>query len=240
MKGVLLAAGLGTRLKPLTLATSKMLVPVYDKPMILHALNTLVCSGVTQVLVVIGRDNCEGIIKLIGDGSDWGVKASYVVQNERKGTANAVLQAERFVNGDKFVVMAGDNVFQDCFKKELDSFKKSKFNGMLFLKKVSDPSRYGVAEVNGNKILKIVEKPKAPKSNLAITGLYFLDSSVFDYIKKITPSERGEYEITDLFSHLALQNQLSYSIIENYWSDVGTIQSLTEASHYFSTLSKKL
>ncbi len=240
MKGVLLAAGLGTRLKPLTLATSKMLVPVYDKPMILHALNTLVASGVTKVLVVIGRDNCEGIVKLIGDGSDWGVQASYVVQNERKGTANAVLQAELFANGDKFVVMAGDNVFQDSFKKELESFKKSKFKGMLFLKKVSDPSRYGVAEVNGNKILKIIEKPKEPKSDLAVTGLYFLDPSVFDFIRKITPSPRGEYEITDLFSHLASQNQLSYSIVQNYWSDVGTIQSLSDASHYFSKLSNKI
>lgn len=239
MKGILLAAGLGTRLKPLTLATSKMLVPVYDKPMILHALNTLVSSGVTQVLVIIGRDNCEGIVKLIGDGSDWGVKVSYAVQNERRGTANAVLQAEHFVKGEKFAVIAGDNVFEGSFKKELTSFNSSKLKGMLFLKEVDNPTRYGIAEVSDSKILKIVEKPAKPKSNLAVTGLYFLDSSVFDFIKTITPSDRGEYEITDLFAYLSSKNELSYCIVKNYWSDVGTINSLAETSHYFSKILNK-
>ncbi len=229
-KGVILAGGTGSRLYPLTKVTNKHLLPIYNKPMIFYPLNTLIKAGITDILIVSGRGHAGHFLDLLGSGKEFGVRINYEVQEEAGGIAQALALAEDFVDNQKFIVILGDNIFEDNFEKEVDNFFSSEFQAKIFLKDVPDPQRFGVAKLAGNKIESIEEKPERPRSNLAVTGLYLYDSSVFDVIRKLKPSNRGEYEITDVNNHYVNLGKMSYSIVDGFWSDAGSFESLFRAS----------
>lgn len=231
MKGVILAGGLGTRLRPLTLITNKHLLPVYHKPMILYPLETLKNSGIKEIMVVCGREHMGHFINFLGSGKEYGVKLSYAVQDkDNAGIADALNHAEDFSKGDNLAVILGDNIFENHFLEEAGNFKKG---AMIFLKKVDNPQRFGVPvfDESNSKIIKIEEKPKEPKSNFAQTGFYLVDSGVFSLIKELKPSERGELEMTDLINKYLLQGELGHAFVQGEWLDAGTIESLLEASN---------
>lgn len=230
MKGVILAGGTGSRLHPLTKVTNKHLLPVYNEPMIYYPLKTLINSGIKDFLLVSGRGHAGHFLDLLGSGKDFGANISYEVQEEAGGIAQALALAEDFADGQRIAVILGDNLFQDTFADEVISFHKSDYGSMIFLKDVPDAQRFGVAEVKGNKVLSIEEKPKAPKSSLAVTGLYFYDSKVFDIIRSLKPSGRGELEITDVNMAYLKSDSLTYSSVKGFWSDAGTFESLYRAS----------
>tara|TARA_Y100000310_G_scaffold96377_1_gene94147 strand:- start:506 stop:1213 length:708 start_codon:yes stop_codon:yes gene_type:complete len=234
MKGVLLAGGTGSRLLPLTKVTNKHLLPVYDKPMIYYPIETLKSMGIKDILIVSGAEHCGHILNLLGSGRERGLSLSYEIQDEAGGIAQALGLAESFAAGDSVAVILGDNIFQD--KLDVSDFKEG---ARVFLKEVKDPERFGVAEIEENKIKSIEEKPKSPKSNFAVTGLYVYENSVFDIIKTIKPSERGELEISDVNSSYVQTGKISFNILEGYWSDAGTFESLHRASSYVKE-SKKL
>ena len=227
MKGVLLAGGTGSRLLPLTKVTNKHLLPVYDKPMIYYPIETLKSMGIKDILIVSGAEHCGHILNLLGSGREIGLSLSYEIQDEAGGIAQALGLAESFAAGDSVAVILGDNIFQD--KLDVSDFKEG---ARVFLKEVKDPERFGVAEIEENKIKSIEEKPKSPKSNLAVTGLYIYENSVFDIIKTIKPSERGELEITDVNNAYIEKEKMSFNILEGYWSDAGTFESLYRASTF--------
>lgn len=231
MKGVILAGGTGSRLRPLTLITNKHLLPVYDKPMILYPLNTLKTAGIKEIMVVCGKEHAGDFMNFLGSGKDYGVKFSYALQHGAGGIAEAVGLVEDFVDGDKFVVVLGDNIFEDDFSKEIKKFEKED-GAKVFLKKVSDPNRFGIADIKDKKIIGIEEKPKNPKSNNATVGLYVYDADVFDKIKKLKPSKRGEYEITDVHNMYIKENKLSYGQVKGFWSDAGTFESLFKTAQW--------
>ncbi len=225
MKGVILAGGLGTRLRPLTLITNKHLLPVYDKPMILYPLETLKQSGITDIMVVCGKENGGDFMNFLGSGKEYGVKLSYALQHGSGGIAEALSLAADFVDGDKMAVILGDNIFEDNFMESVKKFYELS-GAMVFLKEVPDPQRFGVAEVDGGKIKEIIEKPKMPKSKMATVGFYLYDSDVFKKIAKLTPSARGELEITDVHNLYIKENRLYYDFVKGFWSDAGTFESL--------------
>lgn len=229
MKGVILAGGTGSRLFPLTKVTNKHLLPVYDEPMIYYPLKTLVNAGIRDILVVSGKGHVGHFLELLGSGADFGVRLSYDIQKEAGGIAQALGLAEHFVDGEDVTVILGDNIYEDNVKDHVKSFKSG---ARIFLKPVPDAHRFGVAEVDRKKncVLGIEEKPKKPKSNLAVTGLYIYDNSVFDVIKTLKPSGRGELEITDVNNYYVRKGTLSFSVLEGYWSDAGTFESLYRAS----------
>lgn len=229
MKGIILAGGTGSRLYPLTKVTNKHLLPVYDEPMIYYPLKTLVNAGIKDILIVSGKGHVGHFLELLGSGSEFGVRLSYEIQKEAGGIAQALGLAEHFVDGDAVTVILGDNIYEDDVREHVTSFKNG---ARIFLKPVTDAHRFGVAEVDEAKncVLGIEEKPKQPKSNLAVTGLYIYDNSVFDVIKTLKPSGRGELEITDVNNHFVRQGTLSFSVLEGYWSDAGTFESLYRAS----------
>jgi glucose-1-phosphate thymidylyltransferase len=231
MKGVILAGGMGTRLNPLTLVTNKHLLPVYDKPMIFYPIKTLIDGGIKEIMIVCGPEHAGHFMNLLRSGKDFGVKFTYEIQDTASGIAGALALTEDFARGDSITVVLGDNIFEDKFN--LTDFESG---ARIFLKVVSDPQRFGVAETDGNKVVNIIEKPKEPKSNYAVTGLYQYDNTVFDMIRNLSPSERGEFEITDVNNEFLKKNALTYSLIRGLWSDAGTIESL----HYASTMVKKL
>jgi glucose-1-phosphate thymidylyltransferase len=232
MKGVILAGGSGSRLLPMTKVTNKHLLPVYDKPMIYYPLQTLIDTGIKQIMIVSGKGHAGHFLELLGSGKDFGVKFTYEIQEEAGGIAQALGLAEDFADNESVAVILGDNIFEDSFK---DSVKDFNEGAKVFLKEVPDPHRFGVAEVKGDKIIGIEEKPKEPKSNLCITGLYVYDSKVFDIIKTLKPSARGELEITDVNNQYIKQGKMSFAKVNGFWSDAGTIPSLYRAS----TLIKK-
>lgn len=231
MKGVVLAGGLGTRLRPLTLVTNKHLLPVYHKPMILYPLETLKNSGIKEIMVVCGREHMGHFINFLGSGKDYGVKLSYAVQDkDNAGIADALSHAEDFAAGESLAVILGDNIFENHFFESVSNFKKG---AMIFLKEVDDPHRFGVPvfDESNSKIIKIEEKPQNPKSNYAQTGFYIVDSGVFALIKELKPSERGELEMTDLINKYLSRGELGHAVINGKWLDAGTIESLLEASN---------
>lgn len=227
MKGVILAGGTGSRLYPLTKVTNKHLLPVYDKPMIYYPIETLINSGIKDIMIVSGRGHAGHFLELLGSGADHGVHFTYEIQEKSGGIAQALSLAEDFVDGDSVTVILGDNIFQDTIKCDVESFKTG---AKIFLKEVLDAHRFGVAELNGKKVIGIEEKPKQPKSNFAVTGLYIYDSEVFNAIKTLKPSGRGELEITDVNNYYINKEAMEYGVLEGFWSDAGTFESLLRAS----------
>lgn len=232
IKGIICAGGYGTRLKPLTSVTNKHLLPVYDKPMIYYPLEKLVEAGVKDILIVTGPENAGDFMRLLGSGKQFGANLFYRVQEEAGGIAQAVALAEQFSDGAKLMVILGDNIFEDNFKQYVEKFKNDD-SVYIFLKKVPDPQRFGVAEVDKNGcVLSIEEKPKAPKSNLAAVGIYLYPPNVFDEIRKLKPSGRGELELTDLNVSYLRQKKLKAFELKGFWSDAGTLETLYTASDF--------
>ena len=228
LKGVILAGGTGSRLFPLTKVTNKHLLPVYDKPMIFYPLETLKKMGCKDIMIVSGREHCGDILNLLGSGRDMGLKLSYEIQDDAGGIAHALALTERFVGTSNVAVCLGDNIFNDDIN--LEDFASG---ARIFLKTVPDPHRFGVAELEEGSecnVLSIEEKPKHPKSNLCVTGLYVYDNTVFNYIKNLTPSDRGELEITDVNNFYVRDGLMTCQVLESWWSDAGTFDSLLKAS----------
>jgi len=222
MKGIILAGGLGTRLSPLTKITNKHLLPIYDKPMIYYPIQTLVEAGIREIMVVTGGNSAGDFLKLLGNGSEFGLKhLNFAYQAHEGGIAEAVGLCEYFAGGDNIIIILGDNIIQACLKKEVRQFAKQTEGAMIFLKRVKNPSEYGVAEIAGSKIIRIVEKPKQPKSDLAVIGVYMYDNKVFEIIKTLKPSKRGELEITDVNNAYIESGLMSYSVLKGGWADAG-------------------
>lgn len=239
MKGVILAGGTGSRLAPLTKVTNKHLLPVYKKPMIYYPLETLVNAGIKEIMIVTGGESAGDFLKLLGNGKEFGLKEIHFSYQEGSGgIAEALGLAEDFADGGKIVVVLGDNIIEDNISFFVKEFENQEFEifgrrlggAKIFLKEVSNAERFGVAEIKNNRIIKIEEKPEKPKTNLAVTGLYMYDHQVFEIIKKLKPSERGELEITDVNNFYLQQNTLTYEILKGFWTDAGTFNSLLRAT----------
>lgn len=226
MKGIILAGGTGSRLLPLTKVTNKHLLPVGRKPMIYHPVEKLAGAGIQEILIVTGLDHMGDVVNLLGSGKEFGVRFTYKVQDEAGGIAQALGLAENFCGGSKMAVILGDNIFEDALGDEVGRFAEQASGARLMLKEVSDPQRFGVAEIAGDKIVRIVEKPKQPKSKYAVTGIYFYDGDVFDIIRRQKPSGRGEMEITDVNNAYLARGDLTYGFFRGWWSDAGTFESL--------------
>lgn len=225
MKGIVLAGGKGTRLLPLTKFTNKHLLPIYDRPMIFFPLETLRKSGIREVLIVTDGKYLADFKKILKNFP--GLKISFALQKKPDGIAGALRLAEKFAAGENIAVILGDNVFEATFQKDVREFQSG---AKVFLKKVADPERFGIAEIRGTRVSKIIEKPKTPKSDLAVVGLYFFDKNVFDIIRKMNPSKRGELEITDVNNFYLQQKSLICSKIKGFWTDAGTFESLAAAT----------
>lgn len=238
MKGVILAGGLGTRLYPLTHATNKHLLPVYDQPMVYYPTNTLVSAGIKEILVVTGGPHAGDFVRVLKNGEDLGVDhLEYAYQEDEGGIADALSLAEDFSDEGPITVILGDNCTDADIKKDVENFKKG---ARIFLKKVKDPERFGVPVFDKDEnVVDIEEKPKKPKSNFAVTGLYIYDSSVFDKINKLEPSERGELEVTDLNNLYLKERNLNWSELKGFWSDAGTYDSLFEVNKFWVEKKKK-
>jgi len=235
MKGVILAGGEGTRLYPCTKLVNKTCLPLYDKPVIYYTIKTFVDAGLKEILVITGGEHAGDLLKLLGDGKELGLKEiHYTYQKEPKGIAHGLALAEDFADNGKIVLILADNIFEDSIRQDVEIFEKQEKGARLFLKKVADPERFGVAKVKGNKIIDVEEKPKTPKSNLAVTGLYMYDNQVFDVIRTLKPSARGEYEITDVNNFYIKQNTATFRELKGFWSDVGTFPSLYETSRFMA------
>ena len=237
MKGIILAGGRATRLRPLTLVTSKQLLPVYDKPMIYYPLQTLIDAGIKDILIIIAPDYSGQFLNLLGDGSEFGVHFNYIVQKEPRGLPEAFVLGEKFIDGDNVTMILGDNIFLgQNFSKDIKEFKKG---GMIFAKEVEDPQRYGVVEFGPDKnVLSIEEKPVNPKSNYAIVGLYTFDSRVCQAARDLKPSARGEYEIVDLHKYYQNLGELKVNTFTGTWEDAGTFESLLRVSNEAAEISK--
>lgn len=236
MKGIILAGGLGTRLYPLTHATNKHLLPVFDKPMIYYPIQTLLKAGISDILVVVGGPHAGDFIRVLKNGKEFGIKhLEYAYQDSGDGgIADALKLAESFVDNEPVAVILGDNCTDINLKREVKKFKRG---AVIFLKKVSDPHRFGIAELdkkNLRKVLSIEEKPKKPKSNLAVTGLYIYDHKVFGYIRKIKPSARGQMEITDVNNLYIKDGQMRWASLDGFWSDAGTFESLYRTNVFWA------
>ncbi|MBD3330845.1 NTP transferase domain-containing protein [Candidatus Peregrinibacteria bacterium] len=230
MKGIILAGGTGSRLYPLTKVTNKHLLPVYNKPMIYYPLHTLKDARINEVLIVSGKGHCGDFLELLGSGLDFGLRISYEVQEEPGGIAQALSLAKTFAANEKVVVILADNIFEDSIKESVDKFKAQPRGARLFLKEVKNPSSYGVAEIDGEKITSIIEKPENPPSNLAVTGCYMYDPQVFDIIQTLKPSSRNELEITDVNNYYLEQQTLEYEVLDGFWGDCGeSFDSLMDA-----------
>lgn len=233
MKGVILAGGLGSRLSPCTKVTNKHLLPVYDKPMIYYPIQTLINVGIRDIIIVTGGQFAGDFLKLLGNGKEFGLKhINYTYQEGEGGIADALSLCEYYVAGDPVCVVLGDNIIERNIKGAVDKFKAANEKGaMILLKEVEDPQRFGVAELKAEKVVKIVEKPKKPLSNFAVTGFYLYDNKVFEFIKTLKPSGRGELEITDVNNKYIERGELSYDILQGWWTDAGTFGSLHRASN---------
>jgi glucose-1-phosphate thymidylyltransferase len=237
MKGIVLAGGLGTRLSPLTRVTNKHLLPIYDKPMIYYPVETLVRAGVEEILIVTGGNNAGEFLRLLGNGKEFGLRhINYTYQEGEGGIAEALSLAEYFADDDKVIVILGDNILEHDIKSYVDDFKEQKSGAKILLKEVDDPQRFGVAEVDGKKVIRIVEKPQVPKTNYAVVGVYMYDAKVFNIIKTLKPSERGEFEITDVNNAYIRNSEMTFDVLEGWWTDAGTFESLYRAS---SLMAKK-
>ncbi len=231
MKGVILAGGLGKRLYPLTAVTNKHLLPVYNKPMIFYPIKCLANANIREILIVTGGNNSEDFSKLLGNGADFDLKnLNYAYQKGHGGIADALKLAEHFVGGDKLCVILGDNIIEKNIVNTVKAFNRQESGAMLLLKEVHDPERFGVPHIENGKIVKIQEKPENPDSNFAVTGIYFYDNQVFDIIRTLKPSEREELEITDVNNKYIEMGLLEYDILNGWWTDAGTFESLQAAN----------
>lgn len=230
MKGIILAGGLGTRLFPLTKATNKHLLPVGTEPMLYHPIKHLTGAGIKDILTITSTDHMGDVVQCLGSGEEFNCHLSYKVQEKAGGIAHALSLAEDFTGGEKICVILGDNIFEYSINFYADEFKKQQSGARVLLKKVGDPERYGVAAMDEHHILDIEEKPKHPKSSFAVVGLYFYDNQVFDIIRNIELSNRGELEITAVNNAYIEKNQLQYSICRGRWTDAGTFESLFDAN----------
>ncbi len=232
LKGVILAGGLGTRLHPLTKITNKHLLPIYDKPMICYPIEALVNAGVKDVLLVTGGNSAGDFLRLLGHGRHLGLeRLDYTYQEGEGGIADALALAKHHAEGKRLVVVLGDNILELSIKKSVENFRKQESGAKILVKEVHDPERFGVAEIQGDKVLSIEEKPTQPKSNYAVTGLYMYDSTVFDIIDGLSPSERGELEITDVNNHYINRGTMTWEKLDGWWTDAGTFDSLRRATN---------
>ncbi len=242
MKGVLICGGSGTRLKPLTEITNKSLLPVYDKPLILYPLQVLLDAGMKEIAVISGSEHVDQMAGFLGSGERFGCEFSYRVQDKANGIAQALGLAENFVGGDSVCAILGDNIYFDDLSSRIQSFTKG---AHLFLKEVEDPERFGVAEIKGETVVSIEEKPKKPKTNMAVTGCYVYDERCFDIIRNLKPSARGEYEISDVSAWYAERGLAKATTLQKEWVDAGTFDSLFRAAdlvrrHRIDTVVKKV
>ena len=232
MKGVVLAGGLGSRLFPLTKITNKHLLPVYDRPMIYYPIQTLIDAGIEDIMIVTGGNFAGDFLQLLGNGKDFGLNhLSYAYQQGEGGIAEALSLAEHFAEGGPICVVLGDNIIEKDIKSAADDYRSQKDGAKILLKKVPDPQRFGVPEINGDRIIRIEEKPKDPKSDFAVIGVYFYDNTVFDVIKTLKPSDRGELEITDVNNHYIEKGNMTWSELDGWWTDAGTFESLRLAGN---------
>ena len=232
MKGVILAGGLGSRMQPCTLVTNKHLLPVYDRPMIYYPLQTLIQAGISDILIVTGGHFAGDFLKLLGNGKEFGLKhLNYSYQEGEGGIADALSLAEYFAAGSPICVILGDNIIEGSIRNSVNAFKQQKTGARILLKEVEDAERFGVAEIRDGKVVRIIEKPKNPPSNLAVTGIYLYDNHVFDFIKNLSPSDRGELEITDVNNMYIARDQLSFDVLKGWWTDAGTFTSLRRATN---------
>jgi glucose-1-phosphate thymidylyltransferase len=232
MKGVVLAGGTGSRLNPLTRVTNKHLLPIYDKPMVYYPIQTLVNAGIEEILLVTGGKNAGDFLRLLGNGRDFGLKhLNYTYQEGEGGIAEALGLAEFFAGGEPICVILGDNIIENNVCDAVKNFQKQESGAKILLKEVTDAQRFGVAELRGEHVVGIEEKPKAPKSNYAVIGIYLYDASVFQKIRRLKPSGRGELEITDVNNAYIHEGGMAFSFLEGWWTDAGTFESLLRAAN---------
>lgn len=237
MKGVILAGGLGSRLRPLTNITNKHLLPIYDRPMIFYPLQSLVTAGIRDILLVTGGGNAGDFLRLIGNGSAFGLQhVNYTYQKGEGGIAEALSLAEHFVGGEKMVVILGDNILEKPITPYVKAFQRQRSGAKILIKQVPDPERFGVVTFRGKQVLEVVEKPKVPKSRYAVVGVYLYDAQVFDMIRTLKPSSRGELEITDVNNAYIRKKQMTCDILKGWWSDCGTFDSLLRAGNLAARL----
>ncbi len=231
IKGVILAGGLGNRLLPVTMVTNKHLLPVYDKPMIFYPIQTLLNAGIDEILLVTGGHHAGDFLQLLGNGREIGIRRlQYTYQQGEGGIADALRLAEDFAEGGKICVILGDNILEKSIQHAAAAFAKQPRGAKILVKEVPDAERFGVAEIEGGRVIRIIEKPKNPPSNLAVIGVYFYDSHVFDIIRPLKPSDRGELEITDVNNAYMREGTLTYDVLDGWWTDAGTFDSLHRAS----------
>lgn len=230
LKGVVLAGGTGSRLMPLTKVTNKHLLGIGPKPMIYYPIEKLTASGIEQILIVTGVEHMGDVVSLLGSGKDFGCRFTYKVQDEAGGIAQALSLAEDFSHNQPLTVVLGDNIFQSSLKDYINNFSAQKAGARVLLKQVANPERFGVAEVADGRVTRIDEKPKQPKSDYIVTGIYFYDASVFEIIRTLKPSARGELEISDVNNTYITRGQLEYDILQGWWTDAGTFESLSFAN----------
>lgn len=236
MKGIILAGGRATRLRPLTKITSKQLLPIYNKPMIFYPIETLTKAGITEILIIIAPDYAGHFLNLLGTGRDFGAKFTYEIQEEPRGLPDAFILGKDFIGKDNVTLILGDNIFDEDFSETIQNFTKG---GHVFAKKVPDPERYGVVEFDeNNNVLSIVEKPENPKSEYAMIGMYILDNRAAEFAKNVKPSARGELEIPDVINQYKELGELKVTTIEGAWHDAGTFDSLLEANNYWANKNK--
>lgn len=231
MKGVILAGGLGSRLLPLTRVTNKHLLPIYDRPMIYYPIQCLLNAGISEILIVTGGEHAGDFLKLLGNGKTLGVKdLHYTYQEGEGGIADALKLAEDFADGEKICVILGDNIIEGNIRRAVGDFFTQPSGAKLLLKEVHDPERFGVAHVDGDAIVEIIEKPEKPQSNFAVTGIYLYDNDVFEIARTLKPSARGELEITDVNNEYIKRGDLTFELLEGWWTDAGTFESLHRAN----------
>jgi len=223
MKGIILAGGLGTRLHPLTKITNKHLLPLYDKPMIYYPIQALVNAGIKDIMIVTGGNNAGDFLRLLGNGKEFGLKEiSYTYQEKEGGIAQALGLAEHFAEGEKILVMLGDNVIEKNIIEPVRKFEAASGGAKILLKEVENPRDYGVAVIEGDRVVKIIEKPQDPPSSYAVIGIYMYDARVFDYIRELKPSDRGELEITDVNNRYIEAGEMTYHFLDGWWADAGS------------------
>jgi glucose-1-phosphate thymidylyltransferase len=231
MKGVVLAGGTGSRLNPLTRVTNKHLLPIYDKPMVYYPIQTLVNAGIEEILLVTGGKNAGDFLRLLGNGRDFDLKhLNYTYHDGERGIAEALGLAEFFAGGEPICVVLGDNIIENNICHAVEAFQEQKEGAKILLKEVPDAQRFGVAEIRGNHVVGIDEKPRVPKSNFAVVGIYLYDATVFEKIRRLKPSGRGELEITDVNNFYIEDGKLTFEILEGWWTDAGTFDSLLRAN----------
>lgn len=237
MKGVVLAGGLGTRLRPLTKVVNKQLLPVYDRPLVYYPIETLLTAGLRDILIISGPEHSGDLLNQLGSGREFGARFTYEIQERPEGLAHALGLAEDFADGGPVAMILGDNIYTDDVSRAIANFREP--GAVIFLKEVPDPERFGVPEIRQGRVVRIVEKPTQPPSPYCVTGLYVYDGTVFDIVRRLKPSARGEYEITDVNNTYIARGQLGYEILTGKWIDAGTFDSLLKASTIVAKLRRQ-